>query len=120
MNIFYWITLVLILFVTYASGRLSLYDWKKKNICPKIAGIPACYIVFVCFLTASISHLINTAFSTQLFFIFIGIPGVIALIGSITELTGRTICPKTKSGIPMCYISLGFCVALAITKFYSL
>ena len=120
MNIFYWITLALMLFVTYGAGSLSLNDWKNKNVCPKIAGIPACYIVFVCFVIASISHIINTSFTVQLFFISIGIPGLIALLGSITELTGRTICPKTASGIPMCYISLGFCVVLAITKFYSL
>ena len=120
MNIFYWITLALILFATYGAGSLSLNDWKNKNVCPKIATIPACYIVFVCFVIASVSHIINTAFSIQIFFISIGIPGLIAFIGSITELTGRTICPKTTSGIPMCYISLGFCVVLAITKFYSL
>ena len=120
MNIFYWITLALVLYATYGSFRLSLNDWKIKNVCPKIAGIPACYIVFVCFFTASVCHIINTAFSIQLFFISIFIPALIALIGTITELSGTTICPKTKSGIPMCYISLGFCVVLLITKFFSL
>ena len=120
MNIFYWITLALVLYATYGSFRLSLNDWKIKNVCPKIAGIPACYIVFVCFFTASICHIINTAFSIQLFFISIFIPALIAFIGTVTELSGTTICPKTKSGIPMCYISLGFCVVLLITKFFSL
>ena len=73
-----------------------------------------------CFFMASISHIINTTLSIQLFFISISIPGIIALIGTITELTGRTICPKTESGMPMCYISLGFCMSLVIVKFLSL
>ena len=120
MNIFYWITLALVLYATYGSFNLSLNDWKIKNVCPKIAGIPACYIVFVSFFIASISHIINTTLTINVFFVFIGIPGIIALIGTITELSGTTICPKTKSGIPMCYISLGFCVVLLIVKFFSL
>ena len=120
MNVFYWITLALVLYATYGSFNLSLNDWKKKNVCPKIATIPACYIVFVCFFIAGISHVLNTVLAIQVFFVFIGIPAIIALIGTITELSGTTICPKTKSGIPMCYISLGFCIVLLVIKFYSL
>jgi len=120
MNIFYWITLAVILFATYGAASLSRNDWKQKNVCPKIVGIPACYIVFICFLAASISHIINTPLSNQLFFVFVGIPGIIALIGSIIELTGKTICPKTASKTPMCFISLGLCVTLLVLKYFSL
>ena len=117
---FYWITLIVLLFVTYSAINLSINDWKQKNICPKIMGIPACYIVASCFITALSCHIINTPTSTLFYFVFIGIPGVIALIGSITELSGKTVCPKTASGIPMCYISLAFCVALIVLKYISL
>ena len=117
---FYWVTLLVLLFVTYSAANLSLNDWKQKNVCPKIMRIPACYIVFICFTIALISHVLNTAISNVIYFIFIGIPGGIALIGSITELSGKTICPKTASGIPMCYISLAFCVILMLVKYISI
>jgi len=120
MKIFYWITLVLILFVTYSSGNLSWADWHDKAECPKILTVPACYIVFFCFCMAAISHILNTPKMQITYFVFVGIPFFIALIGSITELAGVTVCPKTASGIPMCYISLGFCIALLVTKYLSL
>jgi len=117
--LFYWITTILLLFVLYSSFKLSVKDWKQKNVCPKIMGIPACYIVFVCFTAAFICHGLNTCISSRMYFICIGIPGIIALIGSVTELSGKTICPKTDLGVPMCYYSLGFCVILLLTKFLS-
>ena len=116
---FYWITTIVLLFVVISSYKLSSKDWKQKNVCPKIIGIPACYIVFTCFLTALILHFTNTIIGNQIYFIFIGIPGIIALIGSITELSGKTICPRTASGKPMCYYSLAFCVVLILTKYLS-
>jgi len=116
---FYWLTTIVLLFVMNSSYRLSAKDRKQKNICPKIIGIPACYIVFSCFTIAFVCHLLNTIISNQIYFIFIGIPGIIALIGSLTELSGKTICPKTASGKPMCYYSLGFCVILILTKYLS-
>ena len=88
----------------------------KKKECPKILGIPACYIVAANFIAASICHLLNTLISNQIYFAFIVIPALIALVGSITELTGKTVCPKTESGKPMCFYSLAFCIALVVAK----
>ena len=119
-EILYWITAAVSLFAVYGSFNLSRYDYKKKDICPKIAGIPACYIVFVFFTAATICHFINTALSNQLYFAFVGVPALIALIGSVIELRGKVICPRTKSGVPMCYISLGLCVFLMTAKYFSL
>lgn len=116
---FYWVTSILLFYVSFSSIELSADNWAKKKECPKILGIPACYIVASNFVLAAICHLLNTLVSNQIYFVFIGIPGVIALIGSITELTGKTICPKTASGKPMCFYSLAFCVALIITKILS-
>ena len=116
---FYWITTILLLFVSFTSLELSGDNWMGKKECPKILGIPACYIVSFCFVAAFACHILNTLVSNNIYFVFIGIPGVIALIGSITELTGKTICPKTESGKPMCFYSLAFCIALAGAKFLS-
>lgn len=116
----YWITTAILFFAIYGSLNLSKHDYKKKDVCPKIFGIPACYIVFVFFTVATISHFINTPISNQLYFVFVGIPALIAMIGSLVELSGKVICPRTKSGIPMCYISLGLCLILMGVKYFSL
>jgi len=113
----YWITSIALLVAIYGSLQLSRHDYKKKDICPKLMGIPACYIVFLFFLAGGVSHVINSAIATQAFYILIGVPAVIALIGSIAELSGRKICPRTKGGTPMCYISLGMCLFILITKY---
>jgi len=118
-EILYWITAAIILFAMYGSFNLSTYDYKKKNVCPKIAGIPACYIVFVFFTAAGISHFINIPLGNQLYFAFVGVPALIALIGTVVELSGKVICPRTKSGVPMCYISLGLCLVLMVVKYFS-
>ncbi len=117
---FYWITLIITLFVSYSAGNLSFTDWKQKNVCPKIGGVPACYIVFLCFVIATFSHIFTTLVSCKVYFVFVAIPAIIAFVGSITELKGKTICPKTTSGIPMCYISFAFCLTLILTKYLSI
>ena len=109
--ILYYIIIILLIFVIYSSYRLSRRDFRKKNICPKILGIPACYIVFVFFVATFLSHVIFTSYPFW-YFGYLAIPFLLALAGTITELRGKVICPRTPSGTPMCYLSLGFCFLL--------
>ena len=111
-----YLVLAIILFAIYGSGQLSLQDWKKKNVCPKILFIPACYIVFFLFVIVGIIHVFPALINQNLFFIAIGIIGAIALKGSLTELAGKKICPRSSNGTPMCYYSLGLSVGLIILK----
>lgn len=46
MNLMYWVTVAILIFAVSGSASLSKNDWKKKSVCPKLMGIPACYIVF--------------------------------------------------------------------------
>ncbi len=106
------------LFVIYGSLMLSRRDYIKKNICPKVIGIPACYLVFVFFVGALIVH--SVRFQTPYFYYgFMAVPFLLALSGTIVELTGKVICPRTEGGTPMCFLSLGFCVTLIALKFFS-
>ena len=114
---FYFIIAIL-LFSIYGSGQLSLYDWKKKNVCPKILGIPACYIVFTLFGIGLFFHSISISnYDSIIYVIAIGFIFLIASIGTITELRGIEICPRTKKGTPMCYFSLALASILIILKF---
>ena len=114
----HYMIIALLLFVIYGSFTLSLNNFRKKNVCPKVLGIPACYLVFSFFVGALFIHILNTNSST-LYYLFIAVPFLLALTGTLTELSGKAICPRTPNGIPMCFISLGFCSALIAMKFFS-
>ena len=118
-TVLYYIILVVLSFVIYSSFRLSRRDYRKKNICPKILGIPACYIVCLFFTVALLSHLFFGS-SPYWYFGFLAVPFMLAFLGTVTELTGKVICPRTPGGTPMCYISLGICSLLIFLKIFTL
>ena len=115
-NLLYFLVLSILGFAIYGSSGLVVNEWNIGNICPKILGIPACYIVFACFIIALIGHFIPNKNGKYLFFIFIGIVTLIASSGTIAELTGTGKCPRTAGGTPMCFISLGICLSSLIPK----
>ena len=118
-TILYYLILVLLAFVVYSSFLLSRRDYRKKNICPKIMTVPACYIVCLFFIATLLSHFFFPAVPVW-YFGFLAVPFLIALAGTITELRGKVICPRTPGGTPMCYLSLGFCSFLMALKTLSL
>lgn len=115
----YWVTWAILVIAIGGAGNLSYTDWVQQDVCPKILGIPACYIVFGVFFIAGIMHLINTKNTKYIYFAVMCIPLYMALKGTIIELMGTEICPDSEGGIPMCFISLGFCVSLITAKFFS-
>lgn len=115
-TLFYWLVILIASFAIYGSFGLVMNEWEIGNICPKILGIPACYIVWICFVLALIGHLIPKEKGKWMFFFFIGIVTLIATTGTVGELTGMTKCPRTEGGTPMCFISLTICLSLLISK----
>jgi len=114
----YYAIILILLFVIYGSFRLSRKDYRKKNVCPKVVGIPACYLVFIFFVGAFAVHALGVQ-TPYAYFGFLAVPFFLALKGTLTELSGTVICPRTHGGTPMCYLSLGFCTALIALKFFS-
>lgn len=108
--------LLILGFAIYGTTGLVVHEWQDGNICPKIIGIPACYIVMFCFVGGLVSQLFSNSKFKHSFFIFIGLVFGIALTGTIGELTGLAKCPRTSGGIPMCFISLGICTSLLVLK----
>ena len=119
-NIFYWLASAVLLFAVYGAASLSYSDYKSIISCPEIAGIPACYLVFLFFVIGAVSHFIQHKLANKAVFFFIGVPGLLALYASIQELNVAHTCPQTDSGIPMCFISLGLCSVIVIFKALSL
>ena len=86
------------------AGDLVYSEFKLHNICPKLIGIPACYIILACFIIPLIVHLFKG--KNYIYFAFTGLAFIIALTASVMEITGLGECPKTAGGTPMCYYSL--------------
>ena len=100
-------------FALWNVVRLSLAEWSSGGACPSLAGVPACYVVAVAYLLVLLSALINKApLYRRLFIAGAGIVLSLAAMGSFTQVMGIAECPKTASGLPMCYISLGLGVLL--------
>ena len=110
----YYLIIIVLLFVIYGSFMLSRRDFRKKNICPKVLSIPACYLIFVCFVGALLVHTLNYQVPFS-YYGLMALPFLLALLGTLTELSGKVICPRTKGGTPMCYLSLGFCTVLILS-----
>ena len=115
-NLLFWFVLLILIFANYGTYGLVIEEYAIGNICPKILNIPACYIVLGFFAGALISHLYPSKISTRFYFIFIGSVCIIAVTGTLGEIFGFASCPKTHSGIPMCFISLAICILLIVFK----
>ncbi|CAH8281896.1 hypothetical protein EV196_11218 [Mariniflexile fucanivorans] len=95
---------ILLLIGIWGTGGLVWNEIQTGNGCPKIWIIPACVIVFICFLIPLVVHNLNKW--NRLYFVFTGLAVTIAIVASIMQFTGNGECPKLDNGTPMCYLSL--------------
>ncbi|MDF1695110.1 MAG: hypothetical protein P1U56_04735 [Saprospiraceae bacterium] len=116
----YWSIVIVALYAMYASYGLIQEEYTKTHACPEIMTIPFCYIGFVCFTLILLNHIIPYRYSEQGFAIALFMPMTMAINGSMFELFGKFIGPKTSSGIPLSYILLVFCVYFTVAKIYYL
>ncbi len=109
-------TLLLAVFAigTVGAGLLVYDEVTQYNVCPKLLGIPACYIILACFVIPFITHILK--WNNRIYFIFTGFAFAIALVASIMQFTGNGECPKTANGTPMCYYSLLLFSSLILFK----
>ena len=112
--------LVLIAVGLYGAANVSFDTLTGIAPCPRVVGIPACFVVlagYSCMLLALVLKL--TARLKRLFLIGWLPVFLLALIGSILELMNGNTCPKSESGIALCYLSLMFSVAvIALYSFH--
>ncbi len=106
----------LAIFGTYGSIGLVGQEMSTGNICPKILGIPACYIILASFLMVLLSHSNLLKDHYWLYSIGAGIAWSIAATGTVGQWMGNIECPKTTGGTPMCYLSLAFFSTLILLK----
>jgi len=116
-KLLFYLVAALLLFAVYGALNLSITDFQKKDICPKVLGIPACYIVLLFFALGFVFHFLGKSMvTTWWYYGALCIPFFRALSGTVSQLSGHVVCPRTAGGTPMCFISLGFCTLLILLK----
>ena len=113
-KVLYWVISLLFIIGIFGAGELVHAEIITGNGCPKIKGIPACFIILICFILPLIAHILKKW--NLIYFLFTGVAALIALVASIMQFLGNTECPKTDSDIPMCYLSLLIFTTLIILK----
>ena len=100
------------------SGTIPLVqnEFTNGNICPKIMGFPACYVILTCLSLAIISHSNLIKDKRRLYYLGVIVALSIATFGSFGNLMGYVECPKTEGGTPMCYLSFLLFFSLLILK----
>ncbi len=112
----YWLIWGILAIGVLGSWELVESEWGHGNICPKILGIPACYLIFSCFILAVISHSNLFRDRNWLYCIGVGTALSIATFGTVGQLIGYLECPKTDGGTPMCFLSFGIFASLLVLK----
>lgn len=113
-TVVYYVILVLLILGLFGAGGLVVEEFKTGDGCPKIASVPMCLVVLICFIVPFIAHLLKKY--DVLYFLFTGIAFGIALIASIMQFMSYGECPKLDNGIPMCYLSFLTFLPLIIFK----
>ena len=93
-----------------------LMELKTGDGCPKIAGIPMCAVILICFIVPLVAHFFKKW--NALYYLFTGLAASIALVASIMQFNGSAECPKTDLGTPMCYYSLLLFSGLVLLKVF--
>lgn len=104
---------ILIVVGLWSSLRLSYLTVTTTAPCPAILWIPLCYLAAIGYLSMLASQIPPfEKLKSRLFYPAWAIVFLIATSGSSVELFVGDACPKTDGNVPMCYISLAFCVAI--------
>jgi len=113
-NSIYWVINLLFVIGLYGAGSLVITEITTGDGCPKFGVVPACVIILVCFTVPFVLHILKKW--DLIYFLFTGIAALIALAASVMQFLGNAECPKTGSGLPMCYLSLLIFTTLIILK----
>jgi len=115
--------LCLVAFSAYVlSGiiPISVAQWQTGVGCPMLGPLPACYLVTLCYAAMGLAALLWNKRLSGLFFVGATPVILLALVGTGLELSGHPICPRSASGVPLCYMSLLVGVMMLLVFLYIL
>jgi len=95
---------------TFAGAQLSLTHMTQGEICPMLAFIPACIIVFLGYALILWAAVFGGKRSKLVFYIGWTPVTLLASLGVILELTKGGTCPPGAMGVPQCFYSLAMAI----------
>jgi len=97
--------------------NISYAHWIGESSCPMIGIIPACYIIFIAYGMVIVSMFLKK--NAKKIFLIFWLPIILlAVVGSIGELTNLAQCPHTQEGIPKCYFSALFSGVIGVMSWF--
>ena len=82
--------------------------------CPMLGPVPACYLVFLGYAAMLFAVAFNPFRTLWLFLAGWAPVFFLAMSGTALELFSKPTCPRTESGTPMCFFSLGVASLLIV------
>ena len=93
---------------------VSYANFTAQQACPHLVGLAICYIVTIAYGLMLITLFMKRSrLHTILFFGAWIITFLIALSGSVLEIIHGAVCPTSSFMLPLCYLSLAMCLAIA-------
>jgi hypothetical protein len=99
-------------------SKISYVHAIGESSCPMLGTLPACYLIFFAYGLIIISMLPKITKAKMIFTIGWLPVIVLALMGTVGELTQTMSCPHTETGIPKCYFSAAFSAVIGILAFF--
>ncbi len=93
---------------------ISLAELTTGSACPHLGPVPACYLVSVAYAAMLITVLDRRFWRVWHFFAGWVAVFMLAATGTALEILDYGTCPRTGSETPICFLSLGLSVALAV------
>ena len=115
------VLLTLIAVGLYGALSVSYSTVTGSSPCPNVVGVPACFVVLAGYSLMLAAALLQPADKFKAVFLLGWLPVfLLAATGTVFELSNGNTCPKSDSGLALCYVSLSFSVVVALLYFFYL
>lgn len=102
----------------YGALTVSYTTITGVSPCPSLAGIPACFIVLIGYSLMLMATFVNKPKKSAWFFVTGWSPVfLLAFVGTVFEIGNGDTCPKSSSGLALCYVSLALAIAVIVLYF---
>lgn len=102
----------------FGVTQISYVHAIGQESCPMLGSIPACYVIFVGYAMVIASMIPNISKARMIFLIGWTPVIVLALMGTVGELTQTMQCPHTEKGTPKCYFSAAYSAIIGVLAWF--
>ena len=111
---------LLIIAGLWSALRVSYTTITGSAPCPDLLAIPACYLVSLGYTFMLVALFVSSRpLKNRLFYLAWTLVFLIAVLGTGFELALGDACPRSSSGVPLCYFSLAFCAAIFLLYLFT-